>query len=170
MNMILFDVYFRQQTKGFKRHRADYFQEHARPKKLWIKSLNRNALRILTAMDVPKAYHSALNHETPERDLALKKPQMESLLAHFQKHFKDPRRNNYSYRASSLLVFRLATHQPSGCIASEAIISASLPAADRWKWITRGRAKRNIRRRDSLPVAFSLFARSRSQVKINVTI
>ena len=60
------------QTKGFQRHRADYFQKHGRPKKLWIKSLNRNALRILTAMDVPKAYQSALNHDTPERDLALK--------------------------------------------------------------------------------------------------
>ena len=43
------------------------------PQKLWIKSLNRNALRILTAMDVPNAYQSALNHDTPERDLALNK-------------------------------------------------------------------------------------------------
>ena len=92
-------------TKGFQRHRADYFQKHDRPKKLWIKSLNRNALRILTAMDVPRAYQSALNDETPERDLALKKTQMESLLDHFRKHFKDPRGNNRSYRANSLLVF-----------------------------------------------------------------
>ena len=92
-------------TKGFQRHRADYFLKHARPKKLWIKSLNRNALRILTAMDVPKAYQSALNHDTPERDLALKNTQMESLFNHFREHFEDPRRNNVSYRACSLLVF-----------------------------------------------------------------
>jgi len=92
-------------TKGFQRHRADYFRKHGRPKKLWIKSLNRNALRILTAIDVPKAYQSALNKDTPERDLALKKTQMESLLDHFREHFKDPRRNNRSYRACSLLVF-----------------------------------------------------------------
>ena len=92
-------------TKGFERHRADYFRKHGRPKRLWIKSLNRNALRILTAMDVPKNYQSALNHDTPERDLALKKTQMESLLDHFREHFKDPRRNNRSYRANSLLVF-----------------------------------------------------------------
>ena len=71
-------------TKGFQRHRADYFQWL--PQKLWIKSLNRNALRILTAMDVPKAYQSALNHDTPERDLVLKKTQMESLLKHFREH------------------------------------------------------------------------------------
>ena len=56
-------------------------------------------------MDVPKAYQGALNHDTPERDLALKKTQMESLLLHFRKHFKDPRSNNRSYRANSLLVF-----------------------------------------------------------------
>ncbi len=30
-------------TKGFERHRGDYFKKHGRPKKLWIKSLNRNA-------------------------------------------------------------------------------------------------------------------------------
>ena len=92
-------------TKGFGRHRADYFQKHGRPKKLWIKSLNRNALRILNAMDVPKTYRSALNHDTPERDLALNKTQMLSLREHFREHFKDPRRNNRSYRACSLLVF-----------------------------------------------------------------
>ena len=92
-------------TKGFQRHRADYFQEHGRPKKLWIKSLNRNSLRILTAMDVPEAYRHALNDDTPERDLALKKTQMESLLEHFREHFEDPRGNNRSYRACSLLVF-----------------------------------------------------------------
>ena len=92
-------------TKGFQRHRADYFRKHGRPKKLWIKSLNRNALRILTAMDVPKTYCRALNHDTPERDLALNKTQMLSLRDHFLEHFEDPRGNNRSYRACSLLVF-----------------------------------------------------------------
>lgn len=92
-------------TKGFERHRADYFRKHGRPKKLWIKSLNRNALRILTAIDVPAAYRPGLNDDTPERDLALKKTQMQSLRAHFQEHFDDPRRNNRTYPASSLLVF-----------------------------------------------------------------
>lgn len=92
-------------TKGFERHRADFFQKHQRPKKLWVKSLNRNALRILTAMDVPAAYQPGLNRDTPERDLALTKTQIQSLRIHFQEHFKDPRRNNRTYPASSLLVF-----------------------------------------------------------------
>jgi len=51
--------------------RADYFRKHGRPKKLWIKSLDRNALPILTGMDVPKQFQSALNRNSPERDLAL---------------------------------------------------------------------------------------------------
>ena len=92
-------------TKGFERHRADYFRKHGRPKKLWIKSLNRNSLRILTAMDVPKVYLSGLHQDSPERDLALTKGQMLGLREHFQKHFTDPRRNNRTYPASSLLVF-----------------------------------------------------------------
>jgi len=92
-------------SKGFERHRADYFRKHGRPKKLWIKSLNRNALRILTGMDVPRSYQVALNRSSPERDLALNKGQMLGLREYFQEHFKDPRRNNRTYPASSLLVF-----------------------------------------------------------------
>jgi hypothetical protein len=92
-------------SKGFERHRADYFRKHDRPKKLWIKSLNRNALRILTGMDVPKQYQAALNRNSPERDLALSKGQMLSLREYFQEHFEDPRRDNRTYFASSLLVF-----------------------------------------------------------------
>jgi hypothetical protein len=67
------------QTKGFERHRIDYYRKHGRPKKLWLKTLNRNTRRILTAMDLPPAYRKALNTDTPERDLPLKKDQLQSL-------------------------------------------------------------------------------------------
>jgi hypothetical protein len=52
------------QTKGFARHRIDYYRKHGRPKKLWLKTLNPNARRLLTAMDLPPAYCPAL-HPTP---------------------------------------------------------------------------------------------------------
>ena len=71
-------------TKGFERHRGDYFKKHGGPKKLWIKSLNRNALRILSAIDVPRIYEAVLNNDTPERDLALKKSQMQNLRVQLQ--------------------------------------------------------------------------------------
>ena len=54
---------------------------------------------------MPQAYQLGLNHNSPERDLALNKGQMLSLRSYLQEHFEDPRRNNRTYPASSLLVF-----------------------------------------------------------------
>ncbi len=93
------------QTKGFERHRIDYYRKHDRPKKLWLKTLNRNTRRILTAMDLPPAYRPALNTDTPERDLPLKKNQIQSLGDFLRKYFPDPRRANRSFPGWSLLVF-----------------------------------------------------------------
>jgi hypothetical protein len=93
------------QTKGFGRHRIDYFRKHGRPKKLWLKTLNRNARRILTAMDLPPAYRKALHPDTPERDLPLKKAQLQSLGEFLRKNFTDPRRANRTFPCWSLLVF-----------------------------------------------------------------
>ena len=43
-------------TKGFERHhRADFYREHKRPKKLWLKTLSRNTRVILTGIDLPAA-------------------------------------------------------------------------------------------------------------------
>jgi hypothetical protein len=92
-------------TKGFQRHRIDYYRQHDRPKKLWLKTLNRNAKRILSAMDLPPAYRRALHTDTPERDLPLKKPQIQSLGDFLRKHYADPRRSNRSFPCWSLLVF-----------------------------------------------------------------
>ena len=93
------------QTKGFERHRIDYYRKHGRPKKLWLKTLNRNTLRILTAIDLPPAYRKALNTATPERDLPLKKDQIQSLGEFLRKNFTDPRRSNRTFPCWSLLVF-----------------------------------------------------------------
>ena len=93
------------QTKGFARHRIDYYRKHDRPKKLWLKTLNRNTRRILTAMDLPPAYRKALNTHTPERDLPLKKGQLQSLGEFLRKNFTDPRRANRTFPCWSLLVF-----------------------------------------------------------------
>lgn len=93
------------QTKGFRRHRIDYYRKHGRPKKLWLKTLNRNTKRILTAIDLPPAYRQALNTDTPERDLPLKKGQIESLGQFLRKNLPDPRRANRTFPCWSLLVF-----------------------------------------------------------------
>lgn len=90
-------------TQGFGKHRMDYYTHHGRPKKLWLKTLNRNTRVILTGMDLPKAYQAALNRQSPERDLPLKKKQIDSLRDYIRAHFKDPRKTNRIFPASSLL-------------------------------------------------------------------
>jgi hypothetical protein len=61
-------------TKGFERsHRSDFYREHRRPKKLWLKTLSRNTRVILRAMDLPAAYQSGCNTQSAERALPLKK-------------------------------------------------------------------------------------------------
>lgn len=92
------------QTKGFERHRIDYYRPHERPKKLWLKTLNRNALRILTALDLPPAYRPALHTDTPERALPLKKLQIESLGQFLRQNLTDPRRTNRTFPGWGLLV------------------------------------------------------------------
>lgn len=90
------------QTKGFERHRADFYREHKRPKKLWLKTLSRNTRVILCATDVPKAYLAGVDLQSPERALPLKAGQIASLRAALAQ-VPDPRETNRSWRLSSLL-------------------------------------------------------------------
>lgn len=90
-------------TKGFERsHRADFYREHKRPKKLWLKPLSRNTRVILTGMDIPAAYQPGCNLQSAERALPLKKAQIESLRDVLRK-VPDPRAGNRSWPISALL-------------------------------------------------------------------
>jgi len=89
-------------TKGFSRHRADFYRPNQRPKKLWLKPLNRNCRAILTALDLPKAYQAAANERTGERALPLRHGQVESLFEALRA-VPDPRAKNRIFRCASLL-------------------------------------------------------------------
>lgn len=90
-------------TKGYERkHRADFYREHKRPKKLWLKTLSRNTRVILTGIDVPAAYQAGCDIQTAERALPLKKAQIESLRDALRE-VPDPRAGNRSWRISTLL-------------------------------------------------------------------
>lgn len=89
-------------TKGFERHRADFYREHKRPKKLWLKPLSRNTRAILCATDLPVNYRAGANQASPERALPLKKDQIESLRDALRK-VPDPRRSNRCWPISTLL-------------------------------------------------------------------
>jgi hypothetical protein len=90
-------------SKGFGReHRGDFYREHKRPKKLWIKPLSRNTRAILCATDVPVNYREGVNEASPERALPLKRDQIESLREALTE-VPDPRRSNRCWRISTLL-------------------------------------------------------------------
>lgn len=90
-------------TKGFERHhRADFYREHKRPKKLWLKTLSRNTRVILTGIDLPAAYQPGCDLQTAERALPLKKAHLESLRDALR-NVPDPRAGNRSWPISTLL-------------------------------------------------------------------
>jgi hypothetical protein len=89
-------------TKGFKRHRADYYQHHGRPKKLWLYPLHPRCQELLQSIRLPADYAKAVNEQSPERDLPLKKKQLESLREVLVR-VPDPRKSNRSFPISSLL-------------------------------------------------------------------
>lgn len=84
------------------RHRADFYREHKRPKKLWLKPLSRNTRVILTGMDLPAAYQPGCDLQTAERALPLKKAHIESL-RDVLREVPDPRAGNRSWPISTLL-------------------------------------------------------------------
>lgn len=90
-------------SKGFGReHRADFYREHKRPKKLWLKPLSRNTRAILCATDICANYRAGVNEASPERALPLKKAQIESLRDALRE-VPDPRRGNRCWPLSTLL-------------------------------------------------------------------
>lgn len=90
-------------TKGFGRsHRADFYREHKRPKKLWLKTLSRNTRVILTGLDLPAAYQPGCDLQTAERAMPLKKAHIESL-REVLRNVPDPRAGNRSWPISTLL-------------------------------------------------------------------
>jgi hypothetical protein len=89
-------------TQGFGRHRADFYQHHGRPKRLWLKSLNRNARPLLGALDLPPAYAAGVNPRSPERVLPLKRAQIQSLYEALRQ-VPDPRAANRLFSCASLL-------------------------------------------------------------------
>ena len=89
-------------TKGFGRHRADFYQRHGRPKKLWLKPLHRHARLLLGAVDLPAAYAPGGNAHSPERALPLPAAHRESL-ATALRAVPDPRAQNHVFPCASLL-------------------------------------------------------------------
>lgn len=89
-------------TKGFERHRADFYREHQRPKRLWLKTLSRNTRTILCATDLPPAYRAGTDPRSAERSLPLKRHEVDGLREALRK-VPDPRAANRCWPISVLL-------------------------------------------------------------------
>ena len=78
-------------TKGFKRHRADFYQDDQRPKRLWVKTLHPKARHLLAQPgELPKEFANGVREATAGARCALKCEQLRSL-SEALRHVADPR-------------------------------------------------------------------------------
>jgi len=78
-------------TKGFKRHRADFYQDDEHPKKLWIKTLHPKAQQLLARPgELPEAHAKGVRQATAGARCALSCAQLRSLSDAFE-NVPDPR-------------------------------------------------------------------------------
>lgn len=76
-------------TAGYRRKGRDYYEQHARPKQLFVRKLRRDALKLLKAEALPAAY--VAGQVDPKPLCRIKVPQLASLFELFNT-MKDPRR------------------------------------------------------------------------------
>jgi len=88
-------------SKGYSRHRADFYVLNDRPKKLWVRELRRGATAVLRAMKLPEECHNGA-HSQDDGVLPLQKKQIESLHEALSK-VPDPRARNRSFHIGSIL-------------------------------------------------------------------
>jgi hypothetical protein len=88
-------------TKGYSRHRADFYVPNDRPKKLWVRELRKDAAALLRAPELPP---ECLKGSESDADgvLPLKMSQIESLHAMLCK-VKDPRAGNSIFHIGAML-------------------------------------------------------------------
>ena len=88
-------------TKGFSRHRADYFVANDRPKKLWFKPLRPDAIERLCAAKLPEECSKGAQSDG-HGVLPLPTGSLESLYDCLRR-FPDPRARNTTFRQASIL-------------------------------------------------------------------
>jgi len=88
-------------TKGYSRHRPDFYVPNDRPKKLWVRELSRNATAMLRAMDLPEGCRKGAESDA-DGVLPMGKPHLESLHEALCK-VPDPRASNRSFHIGAIL-------------------------------------------------------------------
>jgi hypothetical protein len=88
-------------SKGYSRHRADFYVPNERPKKLWVRELRANAPALLRAMQLPEDCREGAQSNA-DGVLPLYTPQIESLYQALSK-VPDPRARNRSFHIGAVL-------------------------------------------------------------------
>jgi hypothetical protein len=88
-------------SKGYSRHRADFYVLHDRPKKLWVRELRAEAPALLRAMELPAECRQGAESDA-DGVLPLHKHQVESLHEALSK-VPDPRARNRSFHIGAVL-------------------------------------------------------------------
>lgn len=88
-------------TKGYSRHRADFYVPNGRPKKLWVKEFIEGAAEVLRAPDLPEQYSKGAQSDA-DGVLPVKLAQMESLHEALCK-MDDPRAGNSRFHIGAML-------------------------------------------------------------------
>lgn len=88
-------------TKGFSRHRADFYVPNDRPKKLWVRELRKDAASLLRAADLPPECAKGSESDA-DGVMPLKMPQIESLHEMLSK-VPDPRAGNSIFGIGAML-------------------------------------------------------------------
>lgn len=99
-------------SKGYGRHRADFYVRHDRPKKLWLKALQPDAREILCAAQLPALQRKG-GRSSAHGVLPVSAVQSRSLMEALQQ-VPDPRSKNSSFRIGSILGI-IAMALLSGC-------------------------------------------------------
>ncbi len=88
-------------TKGYSRHRADFYVPNDRPKKLWVRQLRKDAPAQLRAIELTQGCRKGAQSDA-DGVLPLQKLQIESLHQALCK-VPDPRARNRSFHIGSIL-------------------------------------------------------------------
>lgn len=88
-------------SKGYSRHRADFYVRNDRPKRLWLKPLQPDAREVLCAMELPASQQGG-GASSAHGVLPVKAVQSRSLMEALQR-VPDPRSRNSSFRIGSIL-------------------------------------------------------------------
>lgn len=125
-------------TKGFAKHRGDLYRFHGRPKKLWVRPLDKHAAEALRAPHLPERYESGATANA-HGQMPLDRGQMRSLAAALRTT-RDPRASNRHFPLGPLL-----------CVIAMALLSGARDVAQihRFGWRLRPpqRAALGFRRR-----------------------